>query len=95
MTFHTDWDDGWDQTIRNIWEQNCTGSLHHTPHQCDSSQISATQNLQGGSGGQAGAGGRNPQVDTSSTPHTLETDPGWMLIPPAWSGGMTNMHIHH
>jgi hypothetical protein len=92
VTFHTDWNDGWDQTVRNIWEINCIGSMHHTPHQCDTSTISSTQALIFAT---QGAGGRNPQVDQNLTyAHTNETDNGWMLIPPAWSGGMTNMHIH-
>jgi hypothetical protein len=92
-TFHTDWLDGWDDSIRLIWEQNCIGALHHTPHQCNSSYISATQALVSQV---LGAGGRNPQVDQTTTfAHTLETDPGNLLIPPAWTGGMTNMHIHN
>jgi hypothetical protein len=57
----------------------------------NNSYISNTQQLHGG----VGAGGRNPQVDGSSLPHVLETDSGWMLIPPAWSGSLTNMHLHN
>jgi hypothetical protein len=45
ITFHTDWMDGWDQAVRNLWEQNCIGAMHHTPHECNSSQISSTQRL--------------------------------------------------
>lgn len=94
-TMHEDWEDAWDHVQMNKWQSHCTGAEHTTGHQCNSSQIDATEYLKGGQSGESGAGGRNPQVDSSSLAHTLETDPGWMLIPPAWSGSLTNMHIHH
>jgi hypothetical protein len=93
-TFHTDWDDGWDDVQRRKWESNCNGVEHHTGHQCNTSQIDPTEYLKGGNGTECGVT-RCPQVDNSGLPHSLETDPGWMLIPNAWSGGMTNMHIHN
>jgi hypothetical protein len=89
-TFHTDWFGGWDDDIMRIWETSI-GVENHTTHEMNNSYISNTQQLHGG----VGAGGRNPQVDGSSLPHVLETDSGWMLIPPAWSGSLTNMHLHN
>jgi hypothetical protein len=95
-TFHTDWMDGWDHANgMTVWQDNCLGTEHHTGHQCNSSQISPTQRLTGGAAGEGGAGGRSVQVMTIANPHLLETDPGWKLIPPAWSGGMSGMHIHN
>jgi hypothetical protein len=94
-TFHTDWMDGWDHANgMNVWQTNCSGVEHHTGHQCNSSQIGPTQRLIGGFAGEAGVS-RPVQVVTVPNAHLLETDPGWKLIPPAWSGGMTNMHIHN
>ncbi len=92
-TFHTDWDDGWDQAVRNIWEINCIGAVHHTSHTCNSSTISATQLLMGAQNTSGVV--RNPVVDTTALPHVNESDSGWMLIPPAWSGAMSGMHIHN
>jgi hypothetical protein len=95
-TFHTDWMDGWDHANgMNVWMINCSGVEHHTGHQCNSSQISPTQRLTGGIAGEGGAGGRPVQVVTIPNAHLLETDPGWKPIPPAWSGPMSNMHIHN
>lgn len=95
MTFHTDWMDGWDHANgMTLWENKCIGVEHQTGHQCDTSQISATQRLKGGAAGEGGAGGRSPQVSTFSQLHVAETDPGWELIP-ASSGGMTGMKIHN
>jgi hypothetical protein len=91
-TFHTDWDDGWDQVVRRIWETNCIGSQHNVSHTCNSSTISSTQLLMGAQNTSGVV--RSPVVDTTALPHVNETDAGWMLIPPAWSGGMTGMHIH-
>ena len=91
-TFHTDWFGAWDDDIMRIWEAQCIGVEHNTPHECNSSQISDTQAL---IASDIGAGGRSPQVDSSSVPHATSSDPGWVPIPPAWSGAMTNMHIHN
>lgn len=94
-TFHTDWMDGWDHLNGMIpWQTHCSGVEHNTGHQCDTSQINSTQRLIGGEGNEAGAGGLHPQVDTSSKPHLNEGDSQWELIPPSWTGGMTNMKIH-
>jgi hypothetical protein len=93
-TFHTDWLDGWDDVQRRKWEINCLGVEHNTGHECNSSQISSTEYLKGGYVAEAGVS-RNPQVDVSSVAHVNESDAGWMLIPNAWSGALTNMHIHH
>lgn len=93
MTFHTDWMDGWDNAIRLIWENNCLGVEAQTPHECNNSQISSTQQLKGGGSGENGVS-RTPQVDFAALSHALETDPGWMLIPPAWSGALTAHKVH-
>lgn len=92
-TFHTDWLDGWDDVQRKKWEDNCNGVRHQTPHECNSSQINSTEALMGGGVGENGLS-RQPQVDFSSLSHVLETDPGWMLIPPAWSGSLSAHKIH-
>lgn len=95
-TFHTDWMFGWDSTTIRKWEQNCIGIEHHIPHECATSVISANERLFGGIiDSEAGAGGRNPQVTSTWLPHINPTDEGYMLVPPAWSGSLTGMHIHH
>lgn len=95
-TFHTDWMHGWDQVQMDKWLDNCSGVEHQTGHECNVSQISPTENLVGGvCCTTQGAGGRLPQVDVSSLTHVNATDPGYMLIPPAWSGPMTNMDLMH
>lgn len=96
-TFHTDWEYGWDSSIFLQGEHNCSGTDGVQGHECGGSipsVFSSTSYLTGDGGG-AGAGGRNPQVDYTSLSHVLQTDPGWRLIPPAWTGSLTNMHIHH
>ena len=92
LTFHTDWLFGWDDNVMRQWETNCIGSMHNVPHTCNSSQINATQALLG-SESENGVT-RTPQVDNTILPHTLETDGGWMLIPPSWSGSINGMHLH-
>lgn len=93
MTFHTDWMDGWDITWRHKWEQNCFGTLGNIGHECNTSQVSSTEWLRGGNAGEAGVS-RTPQVDLTPLQHTNETDAGWMLIPPSWSGSLTGHVIH-
>lgn len=95
-TFHADWLDGWDNNFRsgvNGWERNCLGTLGNVGHECNSSQINSTTWLKGGNAGEQGVS-RNPQVDLSAIPHVLQTDPGWMLIPPSWSGALTAHRVH-
>lgn len=94
-TFHTDWLDGWDDVQRRKWEINGLGVEHNIGHEMNSSQINDHERLKGGLVGEAGAAGRNPQVDFSAQPRVNESDAGWMLIPPAWSGALTGMHMHH
>jgi hypothetical protein len=91
-TFHTDWLYGWDSAIFLQALQNCSGADGVQGHECNSSYFSSTQQLQQGS---PGAGGRSPQINFFAGNHILQTDPGWMLIPPAWSGALTNMHMHN
>jgi hypothetical protein len=87
-TFHTDWLDGWDDVQRKKWEDNCNGVRYQTPHECNTSQISDTEALLGGAVGENGVN-RSPQINFGSNSRTLQTGPGWMLIPPSWSGGLT------
>jgi hypothetical protein len=99
FTFHTDWFHAWDMVQMTKWLENCLGVYHHTPHQCAVSQISATEALYGaaqpGPGGTScGAGGRCPQVDTSSQPHFLNTDKGWGKIPSSWLSSIGPHHVH-
>ena len=70
------------------------GVEHNTGHEGNSSQYDSSHYLKGG---QAGEGGviRNPQIDFTAEEHFNESDHGWMLIPSAWSGSLTNMHMHH
>lgn len=93
-TFHTDWMFGWDDNVMQQWEHNCIGTMNNTGHQCDTSQINSHQYLIGGNAHEPGVT-RNPQVDISGLAHVNATDPGYMLIPPAWSGSVTGMHMHH
>lgn len=93
-TLHMDWGDGWDHVIFNLAQQNCAGTDGVPGHECNSSVISSTSYLLGGNSGEAGVV-RVPQVDFSTIAHVNETDPGWLLIPPAWSGALTNMHMHN
>jgi hypothetical protein len=90
-TFHTDWDDGWDHVIFNAAQRNCSGVDGVQGHECNSSQFSPTEHLN--SGEVASPNGRSPQVQLFNISHVLEGDPGWMLIPPAWSGSLT-MKMH-
>jgi hypothetical protein len=94
-TFHTDWMNGWDQDILLTWNHGCLGTDNSTPHQCNTSAISGTQRLVGafidGDNGMI----RHPQITTTSNAHINATDPGFMLIPPAWNGSLTGMHMHH
>ena len=60
----------------------------------DPALISPTEYLKGGNNGEAGVS-RNPQVQSAPYSYLLETDPGWMLIPPSWSGSVTDMQMNH
>jgi hypothetical protein len=91
-TFHTDWEFGWDNAIFLQAERNCAGADGTQGHECNSSWFAPTLQLQQAS---PGAGGRSPQVDLSNISHVNQSDPGWMLIPPSWSGALTNMHMPH
>jgi lysophospholipase L1-like esterase len=99
-TFHTDWMFGWDFTTMMKWHNNCIGVEHHTPHQCNVSQISQTERLIGGilgneaGGGDPGAGGRQTQISDGWLTHVNATDPGYILVAPSWSGSLGGMHMH-
>jgi len=93
-TFHTDWLFGWDNNIFLTAEQACMGVEHNTGHECNSSQYDSSHYLKGGFSGESGVS-RSPQIDFTAEEHFNETDSGWMLIPSAWSGSLTNMHMHH
>jgi hypothetical protein len=95
MTFHGDWLDGWDRLKRKEWEEHCVGVEHNIGHECDSSQINSTDYLIGGYVGEVGAGGRAPQIDFTALQHNSPTDSGLMLIPNAWNGSLTGLHIHN
>lgn len=65
-SFHGDWLGAWDYPTMQTWMHFCNGSKStstdsFTPHQCDSSAISATNRLL--DSGAAPTGGRNPQVN--------------------------------
>jgi hypothetical protein len=91
-TFHTDWMDGWDHVQMNKWLDNCSGVEHQIGHECNVSQIDNNEALVGGVYGEAGAGGRPHQVDVSSLSHVNATDPGFILLPSSWTGGMA-LHV--
>lgn len=92
-TFHTDWMDGWDHVQMNKW-QTAIGVEHNAGHEMDSSQISSTERLKGGFSNEAGVS-RPVQVVATTLPHVNETDSGWALVAPSWSGPLVNMHIHN
>jgi hypothetical protein len=96
-SFHTDELFAWDDVVLQQMEANCMGTKANTGagHECNSGYISSTQYLKGAITNEPGAGNRSPQVDFTPLSHTLQTDPGWMLIPPSWSGALTNMHMHN
>lgn len=90
-TFHTDWMDGWDDSIRQIWESNGIGTFNHTPHELNSSQISSTQHLVGGYAGESGPI-FSPQVDQSTT--YPSTSAGNMIMLPSTSHGPKTINLH-
>ena len=90
-TFHTDWFNGWDNNFMSIWEQNGIGTLGRTPHELDSSQISATQHLVGGYVGEAGPV-FSPQVDQAASYPT--TSAANMLMLPTTHMGPKMMNMH-
>jgi hypothetical protein len=94
MTFHMDWDYGWDSTIFLQALRNCAGVDGVAGRECNSSVYASCCSLIGGNSGENGLS-RFPQVDFATLSHVNETDPGWMLIAPAWSGALTNMHMHN
>jgi hypothetical protein len=94
-TFHTDWEYGWDSAIFLQGLRNCAGVDGVQGHECNSGYFSSTQNLVLDTPSGTGAGGRLPQVTLTSIAHVNQTDPGWMLIPPSWSGALTNMQMKH
>jgi hypothetical protein len=99
FTFHTDWMHGWDMVKGAEWMRKCLGAEHNIPHQCAVSQINGTEALGGYtqsscSPGALGAGGRCPQVDTSSLPRVNSSDSGWGRVPSAWTNSISGMHMH-
>lgn len=97
-TFHGDWMDGWDHVVMNKWMDGCIGTNGANGHTCANSRISSTEALIGDvsntSGSNPGAGGRNPQVNTTNLQHVLAGDNGWVEIPSSLLGTMNNMHMH-
>ena len=71
-SFHGDWFGAWDYPTMQTWMHFCVASKStstdsFTPHECDSSTISATQRLLGGiTGENAPDGSRTPQVVLSN-----------------------------
>jgi hypothetical protein len=90
-TFHTDEIFAWDDTILQQYEANCIGTLANfgLGRECGGGYFSSTQYTKGSVAGEIGANGRNPQVDLTSIDHT--TQAGMMLVPPSWSGSISNM----
>lgn len=91
-TFHTDWMNGWDDVQMRKWETNCLGVEHAEGHQCNSSQMDATEYFKGGYAGEGGVS-RSPQVDLNANSRSVETDHGWMPIPATWSAALVNMKM--
>jgi hypothetical protein len=103
FSFHTDWMDGWDHNIMNLWLQECLGAMNNNAHQCGVPFISHNKSLVGDSvatlitiGANCGAATppRCPQINPAYTPRVLSTDPGWGAIPSSWQHSITNRPVH-
>lgn len=68
-SFHGDWFGAWDYPTMQLWMHGCNASKStttdsFTPHECDSSTMTATQRLLGGiTGENSPDGSRSPQVN--------------------------------
>jgi hypothetical protein len=88
LTWHADWDDGWNNVQRLKWETNGIGTLHNTPHELNSSQLSGTESLITGTGGPL----FSPQVDEVTTYSTSSAS--GMLMAPSTKNGPKTMNMH-
>lgn len=91
MSIHEDWMFGWDNATIETWEIGCIGVEGHTPHECDTSQISATQRLVGGNVHEAGADFTEINVDYTKYP---TSDPANMYPVPTSSHGPMTLHTN-
>lgn len=94
-SMHTDWMNGWDDTVLRTWQKECIGltSLSGTMRVCDNSLISPTQNLIGGYAGvNAPDLTRSPQVQQN--PEYNTTSRALMVQLPANPAGPTTTHAH-
>jgi hypothetical protein len=79
-TWHTDWMNGWNKTTLLKLMFNCLGVEHHTPHECNGSIISPTEQL---------------SVNGVSTTNNYTTDNvANMFKVPASSHGPMSMTLH-
>lgn len=93
-SMHTDWMNGWDDTVLMGWLNFCIGVSGGDLHTCDSSFISTTQQLLGGYSGQnAPDGTRIPQVQLS--PEFGTTARNLMIQLPANPAGPFTTHSGH
>ena len=92
-SMHTDWMNGWDDTTLMSWLNYAFGISGGSLHRLDSSQINATQRLQGGMSGDASPDGtRNPQVNQAAQYDT--TSRSLMQVLPANPAGPHTTHAH-
>lgn len=90
-SFHGDWLGAWDYPTMVKWMHNCNASKStstdsFTPHECDSSTISATERLLGGlTGENAPDGSRSPQVVLSNN-YNGDILSEWWDLPPTSAG---------
>ncbi|OWQ96154.1 hypothetical protein CDQ92_13155 [Sphingopyxis bauzanensis] len=93
-SMHTDWMNGWDDTVLTQWQDFCIGLSGGDMHTCDSSLISTTQALVGGySGVNAPDLTRSPQV--VQTPEFNTTARNLMVQLPANPAGPFTTHAGH
>lgn len=91
FTFHEDWFDGWADEVRQVWEDNCIGTLNHTPHECNGSTISSDGHMIGGLGSENGPV-FSPQVDIATDYFTNAANK--MFRKPVSSQGPKTMNMH-
>lgn len=87
-TFHTDWMDGWDESVRQKWETNGIGAMNHTPHELNCSFISGTEHLIGGCGDTDSLG------EVNVTYRYKTTSAGNMIMLPTSKNGPKTMNMH-
>lgn len=89
-SFHTDWFGGWDDTVFLDWQTTCAGVMGNGGRDCDSSTVSATRYLVGGTGDAAPDGTRNPQVPVG-TAHDTSVASGMFELPANKGKGPTTI----